>query len=166
MKRVLFSCFFLLFAASNALGTDLGQGFGKYQFGQSCQQLFKGPSFSIERARPVWDPKVQMFGLEYDPDKASDSKFILHYDKDEKPSFEGVPLGRVFYGCDKTTGRFSLVILSHDLLTVNQIVQKTTELLGEPTLTTMIQTIWALPELYVQIDQVYMIIYDRRAGKM
>jgi hypothetical protein len=156
----------MLFAASNALGTDLGQGFGKYRFGQSCQQLFKGPSFAIERARPVWDPTVQMFGLEYDPDKAADSKFILHYDKDEKPNFEGVPLGRVFYGCDKTTGRFSLVILSHDLLTVNQIVQKTTALLGEPTLTTMIQTIWSLPELYVQIDQVYMIIYDRRAGKI
>lgn len=32
-------------------------------------------------------------------------------------------------------------------------------------MTTMIQTIWNLPDLYVQIDQVYMIIYDSRAGK-
>jgi hypothetical protein len=166
MKRVFFCCFFLMFAASSAQGMDLRQGFGKYQYGQSCQQLFKGPSFAIERASPIWDPTVQAFGLEYDPEKADASKFVLHYDREEKPNFEGVPLGRIFYGCEKASDRFSLVILSHDLLAVDQLVQKTTALLGEPTRTTMVQTIWALPDLYVQIDQVFMIIYDRRAGKI
>jgi hypothetical protein len=166
MKRLIFLCIFLLLATSSALATDLRQGFGKYRFGQTCQDLFKGPNFAIERARPIWDPQVQMFGLEYEPEGVSKSSFVLHYDREEKTSFEGIPLGRIFYGCNKTTDRFSLVVISHDLLAVSKLVQKTTELLGEPTNTTMIQTIWALPDLYVQIDQVYMIIYDRRAGKV
>jgi hypothetical protein len=81
------------------------------------------------------------------------------------PAASGLPLGRAFYGCEKTTGRFSLVVLSHDLLAVPGLVRKATEKFGPPTQTTMIQTIWSQPDLYVQIDQVYMIIYDRRAGK-
>ena len=137
MKRLLFLSVILLFATTNALAMDLHEGFGKYRFGQKCQELFSGPSFAIERARPVWDPQVQMFNLEYDPAKVANSPFILRYDKEEKPSFEGIPLGRVFYGCDKDTDRFSLVVLSHDLLSVDQLIRKTTALLGEPTRSTM-----------------------------
>lgn len=166
MKRLFLLCFILLLVATNAMATDLREGFGKYRFGQTCRELFSGPSFAIERARPIWDPQVQMFNLEYDPAKVAQSPFILHYDKEEKPNFEGIPLGRVFYGCNKDTDRFSLVVLSHDLLAVDKLIQKTTELLGEPTRSTMVQTIWVLPDLYVQIDQVFVIIYDRRAGKI
>lgn len=166
MKRFFACCLFVLVAATSARAMDLSQGFGKYRFGDKCPPLFSGPSFAVERARPIWDRQLQMFGLAYDPDIVAKSSFILYYDKDEKPEFEGIPLGRIYYGCDKNTGRFSLVVLAHDLLTVQQLVQKTTALLGEPTNTTMIQTIWALPDLYVQIDQVFMIIYDRRAGKI
>jgi hypothetical protein len=106
-----------------------------------------------------------MFGMEYVPVGESKGRFTLHYNKDESPNFEGVPLSRAFYGCDKTSGRFSLMVLSHDLLSVPDLIKKTTALLGPPTQTTMIQTIWSLADLYVQIDQVYMIIYDKRAGK-
>uniref|UniRef100_I2Q7F4 Uncharacterized protein n=1 Tax=Desulfovibrio sp. U5L TaxID=596152 RepID=I2Q7F4_9BACT len=166
MKRFLCACLLVLAAATSALAMDLHQGFGKYPFGKSCKELFEGPSFGIERARPIWDRQLQMFGLAYDPEVVAKSPFVLYYDKDEKPEFLGVPLGRVYYGCDKDSGRFSLVVLAHDLLSVHQLVQKTTALLGEPTNTTMIQTVWALPDLYVQIDQVFMIIYDRRAGKV
>ncbi len=165
MKRVLLACLLAVLAAAPALAMDLHQGFGKYKWGQACQSFTAGPSWAVERARPVWDPQVQMFSLEYDPAGESKSRFTLHYDKDETPAFEGVPLGRVFYGCDKQTGRFSLVVLSHDLLAVPKLVRKATDLLGPPTQTTMIQTIWALPDIYVQIDQIYMIIYDRRSGK-
>jgi|GEM_PF-2023324 len=164
MRSLFLACLIVLSCAPRGVAADAGQGFGNYRFGQSCRQLFAGPSFAEERARPVWDEKVQMFGLEYDPALQAKSPFILRYDKDEKPNFEGVPLGRVFYGCDKATDRFSLVVLSHDLLAVPELVQKATERFGPPTMTTMIQTIWSLPDLYVQIDQVYMIIYDRRDG--
>ncbi len=166
MKRFLSCCLFVFCLAATAQAMDLRQGFGKYAFGKNCKDLFSGPSFAIERARPVWDRQVQMFGLAYDPETVAKSPFLLYYDKDEKPEFFGVPLGRAYYGCDKDSGRFSLVVLSHDLLSVQQLVRKTTALLGEPTHTTMIQTIWSLPDLYVQIDQVFMIIYDRRAGKL
>lgn len=165
MKHFLCACLLVLAATTTALGMDIRQGFGKYPFGKSCKELFESPSFGVERARPVWDRQVQMFVLAYDPDTVAKSPFVLYYDKDEKPEFDGVPLGRTYYGCDKDTGRFSLVVLAHDLLSVRQLVQKTTDMLGPPTNTTMIQTIWALPDLYVQIDQVFMIIYDRRAGK-
>jgi len=164
MKHIALACLFVFLTVANALALDPHEGFGKYKFGDSCQELFSGPSFAIEQARPVWDEKVRVFGLEYDPQIQAKSPIILHYDKDEKPSFEGIPLGRVFYGCDKNTGRFSLVILSHDLLAVPQLVEKATAIFGEPTQRTMVQTIWALPDIYVQVDQVFMIIYDRRAG--
>ena len=114
MKHIALACLFVFLTVANALALDPHEGFGKYKFGDSCQELFSGPSFAIEQARPVWDEKVRVFGLEYDPQIQAKSPIILHYDKDEKPSFEGIPLGRVFYGCDKNTGRFSLVILSHD----------------------------------------------------
>ena len=166
MKRAVLVLCCLLCLASTAWSMDLHQGFGKYRFGDACSTLFSGDSFAEERARPIWDAKVQMFGLAYDPEIVAKSPFILHYDKDEKADFYGVPLGRVYYGCNKDSGRFSLVVLSHDLLSVQALVQKTTEQLGAPTMTTMIQTIWVLPDIYVQIDQVYMIIYDRRAGKI
>lgn len=165
MKRFLVAGIALLLAATNALAMDMRQGFGKYRFGDSCGQLFAGPTFAVERAQPVWNPQAGVFGMEYDPELVARGPFVLHYDKEEKPSFEGVPLGRVFYGCDKATGRFSLVVLSHDLLTVEELTRRTTARLGTPTLTTMVQTIWSLPDLYVQIDQVFMIIYARRAGK-
>jgi hypothetical protein len=139
--------------------------FGQYRLGESCEKLFSGPSFAVEKARPAWDPRYQMFGLEHDPDSVAKSRFILHYDRDEKPAFEGVPLGRIYYGCDKDSGRFSLIVMAHDLLAVPKLVHKATERFGPPTMTTMIQTIWNLPDLYVQIDQVFMIIYDSRAGK-
>jgi hypothetical protein len=58
------------------------------------------------------------------------------------------------------------MVLSHDLLAVPELIRKTTAFLGPPTQTTMVQTIWTMPDLYVQIDQVYMILYDRRAGKI
>ncbi|WP_428562721.1 MAG: hypothetical protein ACP59X_22130 [Solidesulfovibrio sp. DCME] len=166
MKRLLLTCLIVLAAATSAWSLDLRQGFGKYRYGETCQKLFAAPSFAVERARPIWNAQLQMFGLAYDPDVVAKSPFVLRYDKDEKPNFDGVPLNRVYYGCDKNTDRFSLVVLVHDLLAVKQLVEKTTAALGPPTNTTMIQTIWALPDLYVQIDQVYMIIYDRRAGKI
>jgi hypothetical protein len=166
MKRLILTCLIVLVAASTAWSMNLQQGFGKYRYGDTCAKLFSGPSFAVERARPIWNAQLQMFGLAYDPDVVAKSPFILHYDKDEKPNFDGVPLNRIYYGCNKDSDRFSLVVLVHDLLAVKQLVEKTTAELGPPTNTTMIQTIWALPELYVQIDQVYMIIYDRRAGKI
>lgn len=166
MKRLLFACLLTLTLAGPALAMDLHKGFGAVRWGQSCQSFVNGPSWAIERARPVWDPQVQMFGMEYVPVGESKGKFVLHYNKDEKAEFEGVPLSRIFYGCDKTSSRFSLVVLAHDLLSVPQLIEKTTKLIGPPTQTTMIQTIWSLPDLYVQIDQVYMIIYDKRAGKI
>ncbi|MFU2208434.1 hypothetical protein [Solidesulfovibrio sp. C21] len=166
MKRLLFAFLFVCATAVAAQAMGLRQGFGKYRYGESCQTLFSGPSFALERARPIWNKQLQMFGLAYDPDVVAKSPFILHYDKEEKTQFQGIPLNRIYYGCDKNTGRFSLVVLVHDLLTVKDLVKKTTALLGEPTDTTMIQTIWVLPDLYVQIDQVYMLIYDRRAGKV
>lgn len=166
MKRLLLTCVLVLATATAALAMDMHKGFGKYAFGQTCASLFSGPSFAVERARPMWNRQLQMFGLTYDPKVVADSPFVLHYDKDEQPEFMGVPLNRVFYGCSKSTNRFSLVVLVHDLLTFDDLVKKTTAALGAPTDTTMIQTIWALPDLYVQIDQVYMIIYDRRAGKV
>ena len=158
-------CLAFLSPALPASAASSRHVFGKYAFGESCQKLFSGPTFAEEKARPVWDPKYQMFGLVHDPEVTAQSRFTLHYDRDAKPNFEGVPLGRVYYGCDKTTGRFSLVVMSHDLLAVPGLVRKATESFGPPTMTTMIQTIWNLPDLYVQIDQVYMIIYDSRAGK-
>lgn len=166
MKRLILTCLIVLAAVSTAWSMNLQQGFGKYRYGESCEKIFSGPSFAVERARPIWNAQLQMFGLAYDPDVVAKSPFILHYDKDEKPAFDGVPLNRIYYGCNKDSGRFSLVVLVHDLLSVKQLVEKTTAALGAPTNTTMIQTIWALPDLYVQIDQVYMIIYDRRAGKI
>ena len=166
MKRLVFAFLFVFATAAVANALDMHQGFGKYRFGDTCQHIFEGPSFAVERARPIWNSQLQMFGLAYDPDVVAKSPFTLHYDKDEKPQFEGIPLNRIYYGCNKNTGRFSLVVLVHDLLSVKDLVQKTTAILGEPTNTTMIQTIWALPDLYVQIDQVYMIIYDRRAGRV
>lgn len=165
-KAILLSvCLVLLAQATSLFAAESRHGFGKYRFGESCQKLFSGPSFAEEKARPVWDPKFQMFGLVHDPESYAKSQFVLRYDRDEKPNFEGVPLGRVYYGCNKTTGRFSLVVMSHDLLAVPKLVQKASERYGPPTMTTMIQTIWNLPDLYVQIDQVFMIIYDSRAGK-
>lgn len=157
----------LLFASplGAASASDARHTFGKYTLGESCQTLFTGPSFAVEKARPVWDPKYQMFGLVHDPAVNAGSPFVLHYDRDEKPNFQGVPLGRVYYGCTKASGRFSLVLMTHDLISVPLLVQKASALYGPPTMTTMIQTIWDLPDLYVQIDQVYMIIYDSRAGK-
>lgn len=166
MKRLILTCLIVLVVASTAWSMNLQQGFGKYRYGDTCTKLFSGPSFAVERARPIWNAQLQMFGLAYDPEVVAKSPFILHYDKDEKPNFDGVPLNRIYYGCNKDSDRFSLVVLVHDLLSVKQLVEKTTAELGPPTNTTMIQTIWALPELYVQIDQVYMIIYDRRAGKI
>ena len=167
MFKALLVSLCLFFASPLAVvsAADSRHTFGKYSFGQSCQTLFSGPSFAEEKARPVWDPKYQMFGLEHDPDVNAKSPFVLHYDRDEKPNFQGVPLGRVYYGCNKASGRFSLVLMTHDLLSVPKLVQKASALYGPPTMTTMIQTIWNLPDLYVQIDQVYMIIYDARAGK-
>jgi len=166
LKAILLSLSLVLAAApTSAFAVDSFHGFGKYKFGDSCQTLFSGPSFAEEKARPVWDPQYQMFGLVHDPDVFAKSQFVLHYDRDETPNFEGVPLGRVYYGCNKHTGRFSLVVMAHDLLAVPQLVKKASEQFGPPTMTTMIQTIWNLPDLYVQIDQVYMIIYDSRAGK-
>jgi hypothetical protein len=152
--------------ATPAWAMDPHQGFGTYKWGLSCQSFVKGPSWATERAKPIWDPKVQMFALEYVPEGEAKGRFTLRYNKDENPNFEGVPLARAFYGCDNTTGRFSLMVLSHDLLAVPELIRKATALLGPPTQTTMIQTIWSLPDLYVQIDQVYMIIYDKRAGKI
>jgi len=166
MTRLVFACLLAFMLATPAWAVDLHQGFGKYKWGQSCQSFAKGPSWATERARPVWDPQVQMFNLEYVPAGESKGRFTLYYDKDESPNFEGVPLSRAFYGCDKTSGRLSLMVLSHDLLSVPQLIQKTAKLLGPPTQTTMIQTIWSLSDLYVQIDQVYMVIYDKRAGKI
>ena len=158
-------CLILAAAPTSPYAAETGHGFGKYRFGQACQTLFSGPSFAEEKARPVWDAKFQMFGLTHDPEIYAQSPFVLHYDRDETPTFEGVPLGRVYYGCNKKTGLFSLVVMSHDLLAVPKLVQKASKRFGPPTMTTMIQTIWNLPDLYVQIDQVYMIIYDSRAGK-
>lgn len=155
----------LLTPTAGVQAADPFHGFGKYRFGETCQTLFSGPSFAEEKARPVWDPKYQMFGLVHDPESYAQSQFVLRYDRDEKPNFQGVPLGRVYYGCSKKTGKFSLVVMSHDLLAVPGLIQKATEVFGPPTMTTMIQTIWNLPEIYVQIDQVFMIIYDSRAGK-
>lgn len=149
-----------------AWGMDLHQGFGDLRWGQTCKHKLSGPSWRVERARPVWDSQVQLFDLQYEPIGQETGRFILHYDKDATPKFQGVPLGRAFYGCERATDRFSLMVLSHDLLSVPQLIEKTTALLGPPTKTTMIQTIWALPDIYVQIDQVYMIIYDRKAGKL
>ena len=166
MKRLLLTCLLVLAAASAAWGMNLRQGFGKYRYGESCDTMFAKPSFAVERARPLWNAQLQMFGLAYDPETVAKSPFILHYDRDEKPEFDGVPLNRIYYGCNKDSGRFSLVVLVHDLLSVGKLVEKVTAELGAPTTTTMIQTIWALPDLYVQIDQVYMIVYDRRAGKI
>lgn len=164
--RLVFACLLALLLATPAQAMDLHKGFGQYAWGQSCQSIVKGPSWATERAQPVWDATVQMFGMEYVPVGESRGRFTLHYNKDETPRFEGVPLSRAFYGCDKTSGRFSLMVLAHDLLAVPDLIKKATALLGPPTQTTMIQTIWTLPDLYVQIDQVYMIIYDRRAGKI
>lgn len=166
MKRHILPLLLLLALATPALAMDLHQGFGAMRWGQTCQSFVNGPAWAIERARPVWDEQVQMFGMEYVPVGETKGRFVLHYDKDEKPVFEGVPLSRIFYGCDRNSGRFSLVVLAHDLLSVPQLIEKTTKLLGPPSQTTMIQTIWSLPDLYVQIDQVYMIVYDKRAGKI
>lgn len=166
MKRLILTLFFALLLVGQAWAMDPRQGFGKIQWGQSCDSFVKGPSWAVERARPVWDPQVRVFGLEYEAPGESKSRFLLHYNKDENPHFEGVPLGRAFYGCDRQTGKLSLMILSHDLLAVPALIQKTTALLGPPTQTTMVQTIWSLPDVYVQIDQVYMVIYDKRAGKI
>jgi len=160
------TCLLLAVFASPVRAMDLHQGFGDFRWGQSCTSMVSGPSWVVERARPIWDAQVQLFDLQYEPVGKDTGQFILHYNKDATPNFEGVPLGRAFYGCDRQTGRFSLMVLSHDLLAVPQLIQKTTALLGPPTRTTMIQTIWTLPDLYVQIDQVYMIIYDKRAGKL
>ena len=165
MRSLAIACLIVCSWTTLACAAEAGPDFGKYRFGESCRALFSGPSFAEERARPVWDEQVQMFGLEYDPALQEKSPFTLRYDRDETPNFDGVPLGRVFYGCNKATDRFSLVVMSHDLLAVPGLVRKATESFGPPTMTTMIQTIWNLPDLYVQIDQVYMIIYDSRAGK-
>lgn len=158
-------CLVSLFAATG-WAMDPRQGFGNHKWGQSCQSFVTGPSWNVERARPIWDPQVRVFGLEYDLEKSRNSRFVLHYDKDETPNFEGVPLGRAFYGCDRRSGRLSLMVLSHDLLAVPELIRKTTDFLGPPTQTTMVQTIWSLPDLYVQIDQVYMILYDKHSGKI
>lgn len=166
MKRFLPVCLLAVLIAVPGWAMDPRQGFGKYHWGETCQSIISGPSWATERARPVWDPQVQLFGLEYEQGEDAKSQFTLHYNKDENPTFEGVPLARAFYGCDKRTGKFSLMVLSHDLLAVPDLIQKTTQLLGPPTRTTMIQTMWNLPDLYVQIDQVYMILYDKRAGKI
>lgn len=167
MKRTLAAvCLFLPLLASTAWGLDLRQGFGDFRWGQTCHPAVAGPGWVVERAKPVWDAQVQLFELQYEPVDQSTGQFVLHYNKDATPTFDGVPLGRTFYGCDRTNDRFSLVVLSHDLLAVPKLIEKTTALLGPPTNTTMIQTIWVLPDLYVQIDQVYMIIYDRRDGKI
>ena len=99
--------------------------------------MVSGPSWVVERARPIWDAQVQLFDLQYEPVGKDTGQFILHYNKDATPNFEGVPLGRAFYGCNRQTGRFSLMVLSHDLLAVPQLIQKTTALLGPPTKTTM-----------------------------
>ena len=166
IRAILLSCCLVLLApTAEASAAGSRHTFGKYTFGQSCQTLFSGPSFAVEKARPVWDPKYQMFGLEHDPESNAKSPFVLHYDRDEKPNFEGVPLGRVYYGCNKDSGRFTLMVMTHDLLAVPKLVQKASALFGPPSVTTMIQTVWNLPDLYVQIDQIYMIIYDARAGK-
>ena len=168
MRKILLSCLCLVVALSCAVPVRAASdrhAFGRYVFGESCRKLFTGPAFAEEKARPIWDPKYQMFGLVHDPEITAQSRFTLHYDRDEKPNFQGVPLGRVYYGCEKATGRFSLVVMTHDLLAVPKLVQKASENYGPPTMTTMLQTIWNLPDLYVQIDQVYMIIYDSRAGK-
>ena len=116
---------------------DPRQGFGKYTWEQPCESFVKGPSWAVEKARPIWDPQVRVFGLEYETGDVSKSRFVLHYNKDEKPNFEGVPLGRAFYGCDRTTGKLALMVLSHDLLTVPDLIRKTTAFLGPPTQTTM-----------------------------
>lgn len=167
MKRFLpVAWLWLTLVAVPAWGMDLHQGFGNLRWGQTCASTFAGPSWVVERASPIWDAKVQLFDLQYEPMGQETGRFVLHYNKDTTPNFEGVPLGRAFYGCDRTTGRFSLMVLSHDLLSVPPLIEKATALLGPPTKTTMIQTIWTLPDLYVQIDQVYMIIYDRRAGAL
>lgn len=165
MKRLLPVCLLVLLTAAPSFAMDPRQGFGNVQWGQTCSSFINGPGWATERARPVWDNQVQLFGLEYEQAGESKGQFTLNYNKDENANFEGVPLGRAFYGCEKATGRFSLMVLSHDLLAVPALVQKTTALLGPPTKTTMIQTIWTKPDLYVQIDQVYMILYDRRAAK-
>lgn len=165
MKRLVICLVMTTLFATSAWAMDPRQGFGKVQWGQRCDSFASGPSWAVERARPIWDPKVRVFGLEYESVGESKGRFVLHYNKDENPNFEGVPLGRAFYGCDRQTGKLSLMILSHDLLAVPTLIQKTTALLGPPTQTTMVQTVWSLPDLYVQIDQVYMVLYDKRAGK-
>ncbi|MGD9609828.1 MAG: hypothetical protein AB7U59_10495 [Desulfovibrionaceae bacterium] len=166
MKQLTLAFCLVILLAATAWAMDPRQGFGKYRWGQPCQSFVTGPAWAVERARPIWDPQVRAFGLEYEAGDTSKSRFVLHYNKDENPNFEGVPLGRAFYGCDRTTGKLSLMVLSHDLLAVPELIRKTTAFLGPPTQTTMVQTIWTMPELYVQIDQVYMILYDRRAGKI
>ena len=144
MKRLLLTCLLVLTAASAAWGMNLRQGFGKYRYGESCDTMFGKPSFAVERARPIWNAQLQMFGLAYDPETVAKSPFILHYDRDEKPEFDGVPLNRIYYGCNKDSGRFSLVVLVHDLLSVGKLVES-----GLLALTAGADTIRLMPPLTI-----------------
>ena len=63
MKRLFLACLLTLTMAAPALAMDLHKGFGAIRWGQTCRSFVNGPSWAIERARPVWDPQVQMFGM-------------------------------------------------------------------------------------------------------
>lgn len=167
MKRLLAAFLFVALASLPALSSamDIRQGFRDIPWGAECAKTFNGDDWTVYKAYPLWEDANRILSLSLDEKDAEKTKYILHYNRTEQTDFEGFSLRTIYYGCGKTDGKFSLVIMRYSVTAIDKVAAKMKELLGEPSDANIVQRIWDLPDIYAQIDQNTLIIYSKKFGR-
>ncbi|MHC1790114.1 hypothetical protein [Solidesulfovibrio sp.] len=145
-----------------AMAMDIHQGFDTIPWGTACETAFRGEGWTKYRAYPLWDKKAQYLTLSMDEKDDAKTRYSLRYNKDGQTKFENFTLRAVYYGCGKTTGKFTFVAMRFSLTSRAQIEAKVESLFGQPTQTTVSTKAWDLPEFRVQMDQNTLIIFAKK----
>jgi len=147
---------------SYALAMDVKSGFNGIPWGTECAKAFVGETWRPYRAFPVWDKKGQFLRLSFDEKDAARTPYALRHNPDEKTKFANFNLRSIHYGCGKTTGKFTFVVLRYTITSKDGIEARAEKMLGKPSRATSSGKIWDLPDLVVHCDQNTMLIFAKK----
>ncbi len=160
MKSIVAALAALLFVttAAQAQQGDLSKGFDSYSWGDKCSKLFSGKGWVEERSRVVWAKDTKNLEIVYGDDSG---EYVLHRNITEKPARDAGGVLATWFGCRKSDGAFTFVLMRISLLKYKQLKSYMYQQLGDHTKKFGPTRTWDKDNLYIQLTQNMILIYHK-----